>query len=111
MARRWVRDSGISKEKKLCTVCAAVALAAFVTLTCTPRAAAQDDDEAPVPAQTAAGNPPEWSAGHTIVNPAVKFDTSAPLTTLLTLYQAPPRVERPRPPNGTPPGGAGTIPP
>ena len=111
MARRWVRDSGISKEKKLCTVCAAVALAAFVTLTCTPRAAAQDDDEAPVPAQTAAGNPPEWSAGHTIVNPAVKFDTSAPLTSLLTQYQPPPRVERPRTPNATPPGGAGTVPP
>jgi hypothetical protein len=111
MARRWVRASGIFRVNNLLAVCATAAVAGFIMLTCGPRAAAQDDDEAPVPAQTAAGNPPEWSAGHTIVNPMVKFDTSAPLTTLLTLYQAPPRVERPRPPNGTPPGGAGTIPP
>ena len=38
----------------------------------------------------------DWQAGHTIVNPAVKTDRSAPLPSLLTTYKIPPRPERRR---------------
>ncbi len=34
-----------------------------------------------------------WTAGHTIVNPAVKVDHSAPLPQLYSLYQVPPRPD------------------
>jgi hypothetical protein len=52
-------------------------------------------------AQSAAQAPPAsapdasaWTAGHTIVNPAVKFDCSAPLPKLQAAYQIPPRADR-----------------
>jgi hypothetical protein len=38
----------------------------------------------------------DWRAGHTIVNPAVKTDRSAPLPSLLAAYKIPPRPERHR---------------
>jgi len=38
----------------------------------------------------------DWHAGHTIVNPPVRFDHSAPLPDLLKAYQIPPRPDRRR---------------
>ncbi|MGP8252443.1 MAG: hypothetical protein ACLQHF_10445 [Terracidiphilus sp.] len=54
--------------------------------------------------QSAAQTPPlasaldasAWRAGNTIVNPAVKFDRSAPLPLLYAAYQLPPRPDRRR---------------
>jgi hypothetical protein len=37
----------------------------------------------------------DWQAGRTIVNPAVRHDTSAPLPELVKAYQVPPRPEHP----------------
>lgn len=45
----------------------------------------------------AQAKPPDasaWQAGHVIVNPAVKFDRSAPLPQLLSAYQVPERPNR-----------------
>ena len=59
-----------------------IALAALVGLPHFASAQVNDDDDAPVARQTAPDNASEWQAGHTIVNPAVKSDTSAPLSSL-----------------------------
>ena len=44
------------------------------------------------PAQSA----PEWTAGHVIVNPAVHFDQSQPLTAMATMWKAPTPTNRVR---------------
>lgn len=109
---RRSQASFVFAKKKLCVIGALIALAALVGLPHFASAQVNDDDDAPVARQTAPDNASEWQAGHTIVNPAVKSDTSAPLSSLLPLYQAPPRVERAHTTNGAPPpGGSGTIAP
>src|SRR6185312_10305866 len=62
------------------------------------------------PAQTAPAAPaqkaPEWTAGHVIVNPAVRFDQSKPLTDMATMWKPPAPPDRPRRPAGAAPPGA-----
>lgn len=76
-------------------VCLALMAAALLML---PHAlAAQEPEEEPQAAQAAAiPDAQQWQAGHTIVNPPVKFDQSAPLPKLLEAYQVPPRPDRKR---------------
>lgn len=61
---------------------------ALILLPGLPQVAAQT----PLPGSVADSG--AWTAGHTIVNPAVKFDRSAPLAQLYAEYQVPPRPER-----------------
>src|SRR5579862_5781526 len=51
------------------------------------------------PAQTV----PQWTAGHVIVNPAVHFDQSQPLTVMATMWKPPAPVNRPRRPTESAP--------
>jgi hypothetical protein len=78
------------------SVMAAVTIAAMLLLS--HGAGAQDEDEQA--SQAAAGvaipDAQAWQAGHTIVNPPVKFDRSAPLPQLFSAYQIPQRLERRR---------------
>ena len=54
---------------------------------------------------------PAWTAGHVIVNPAVHFDQSQPLTAMATMWKPPAPVNRPRrPTEGGPPEESGRPP-
>jgi hypothetical protein len=101
MLRRHSQAWYFFRLKKLGVACAISALAALFSLS--HSAAAQvDDDDAPAAAQIAADTSSEWQAGHVIVNPAVRSDKSAPLSSLYAVYQIPSRPERSHPTNGGP---------
>lgn len=72
--------------------CTGIAIGAAAVLVALPVFAlpvfAQSSGQAAAPAAS------DWQAGHTIVNPAVKVDRSAPLPELLKAYQIPPRPDR-----------------
>jgi hypothetical protein len=111
MIHRHSQASCVFSKKKLCVLGAVIAMAALVPLCNVASAQVEDDDDAQAAQQSASSDASEWHAGHTIVNPAVKSDTSAALSSLITLYQPPPRVERPHPTSGgPPPGGSAKIP-
>lgn len=67
----------------------AIAALATAAMAAMPLGAAAQDAQAPAPPDASA-----WQAGHTIVNPPVKFDHSAPLPKLLETYQIPERPNR-----------------
>jgi hypothetical protein len=68
-------------------------------LFCAPHSVAAQS----VPPQSVSTDASQWQSGKVIVNPAVKFDRSAPLPSLLTMYQAPPPPQRHRPPHPSTP--------
>jgi hypothetical protein len=72
-----------------------LALAAAAVVLMLHTAEAQDpEDEAQASQAAAAPGAQQWQAGHTIVNPPIKFDRSAPLPQLLAAYQIPQRPDR-----------------
>jgi hypothetical protein len=82
---------GASVYGKLRTVTAGIAVAAAI-LVVHPRLRGQDAEDEPVrPAAV-----PQWSAGHAIVNPPMRHDTSVALPELIKAYQMPPRPDRKR---------------
>jgi len=92
MLLEGLRTRAVSGRAGLCLVLMAAALLML------PHAvAAQEPEDEAQAAQTAATpDAQQWKAGHTIVNPPVKFDHSAPLPKLLEAYQVPPRPDRKR---------------
>jgi hypothetical protein len=78
---RWAAGAGTA-------LAACLLLCGFATIQASGQV---DPDEDAANSQTAADNASGWTAGHTIVNPAVHFDHSAPLPSLYATYQIPAR--------------------
>lgn len=77
--------------KRLRVVAGSVVALAIFALFSSSAVRAQDEEDEPQSAPPPASG---WVAGKTVVNPAVHFDTSAPLPALLSAYQIPPRPDR-----------------
>ncbi len=82
------RKRAIPLEK--CRLAAGVVLTLVLSGEVVHRAAGQASKPASPPDASA------WQPGHTIVNPPVKFDRSAPLPQLYAAYRIPPRPDRHR---------------
>jgi hypothetical protein len=90
MLRKWLRTRVVFGR-----VCGIPALAIAALLLMPRGAAAQEEDE---PAEVMQSTPDAqaWQAGHTIVNPPVRFDHSAALPEMFKAYQIPERPDRRR---------------
>jgi hypothetical protein len=94
MLLEYSRTRAVAGRK---SVIAALTIAAMLVLS--HGAAAQEEEPGNAAQATPAAGSPEaqqWRAGHTIVNPPVKFDRSALLPEMQTAYQIPLRPDRRR---------------